>query len=213
MGVSGRIGRAVFGLVAAAVCLLGAVAESAGFLARRDARLALALAEAGRGADAIQVCEWSLRFNPYDTQALHLRAVQLKEAGRTVELWEALPRLLAVHPNQANALRLAGEQAFNRGDFARAADWLWEATWINPTPPISPSGYWRMTMLASARADRPAEARTAAIRALTLMPLDNYLRPADRRALLLDVADLFDAQSLPLTAAHLRDVAGRIAPD
>jgi hypothetical protein len=115
---------------------------------------------------------------------------------------------LASHPNQASVRRLAGEEAFRRGDFGRAADLLWEAMWINPTPPTSPAGFWRMTMIASERAGRGREAVAAALRALALVEEDVYLRPEDRRDLFRDCAQTFARRGDALTAAHLMALSG-----
>ena len=123
-----------------------------------------------------------------------------------------LPRVLAAHPNQAAVRRLAGEDAYRREEFGRAADLLWEAMGINPTPPRTPATYWRMTMVAAERAGQYDRSLAAATRALALMDWDDDLGPADRQGLLLNVAEVYARRGWLLSADHLRTVAMSIQP-
>lgn len=201
----------IIGLLGAAASLAGLVREGAGFWSKHEAWKAQKLADDPASTTAsLELADRSLALDANNFQSLHVKAVKLRDLGRFDELEAFLPRLLAVHPNQANAFRLAGEEKFRRGDASAAADLLWEAMWINPTPPTSPAAYWRMTMAASDRAGRPEDAMRAAIRALSLMERDNYLKPADRRDLLLDVGEFFTRQGRPITGAHLIAVARSI---
>lgn len=162
---------------------------------------------------ALDLAGRALALDPFNTQALYLEAVLLKEARRDDELAERLDPLLAFHPNQASIRRLAGEAAFRSGAAARAADLLSEALWINPTPPASPAAFWRMAMTASDAAGRPEEALGAAVRALTLVDGDHFLSAAERRDLKLDAAGVFTRNGWTLAGAHLREVVESGADD
>ncbi len=173
------------------ICALAALSETTSFQARR---YAFAAQVSATTPDHVQTLEWTRRALAWDAdnfQARYIRAAKFKATGQSGELRALLPRLLAEHPNQASVRRLAGEEAYLRRDYAEAGNLLWEAMAINPSPPTSPSNFWRMTMMASALAGKQPQALAAATRALALAPADAFLKPPDRRGLLLDTAEVF----------------------
>ncbi len=194
-----------------ALAVLVTVNEARALQGRRWAERAQNLARTADSEATLAAAARALRWEPTNPQARLIQAVKLKEAGRWEELSRAMPPLLAAHPNQAHVRRLAGEAAFRREDFAAAADFLTQALWINPTPPTSPAGFWRMAMRALLLAGEPERALGAAVRALALLPEDNYLTPAEQRDLRLDAAYVFDVQGFSLVAGHLR-AAARLGP-
>lgn len=196
------------------ICLLAFASEASGFRAKTLAfrpKLVAAKGQASqdRAKFALQCADQALALNPDEPEALFSRAVSLKELNRWDDLGAMLPRALASHPNQASVRRLTGEAAFRRGDANGAADLLWEALWINPTPPYSATSIWRMTMLASFAAGRQPEALAAAIRAIGLMETDPLMRPEERKDLLSEAAEVFKKQGWTLPASHLEALAGR----
>lgn len=195
------------GLLFLAVALAGVVREGRSFAAKIEAARASEIADEADLQATLERANRALRWDANNFQALHLRAVTLKDLGQFDELEATLARMLPMQPNQASALRLAGEERFRRGDATGAADYLWRAMWINPTPPSSPAAYWRMTMAASERAGRNEDALRAGVRALALMERDTFLRPGDRRDLLLDVGEMMTRQGWTLAGAHLIQVA------
>jgi hypothetical protein len=186
-----------------AVALLATVRESRAFAAKRLAYRASQIANDPDHTASHNLAERALRYDPNNFQALHLKAVKSKDLQQFDELESTLARMLIVQPNQASTLRLAGEERFRRADYAAAADYLWTAMWINPTPPSSPAAFWRMTMAASERSGRSEDALKAGLRALALMERDNYLQPRDRRDLLLDVGEMMTRQGWSLAGAYL----------
>lgn len=197
----------LIGIAALAVALAATASEAVIFHASRQVWQGQLIAEGSNHFGALDRARQALRWNPDDRYALYLEAVKLKRTDQWDALRERLPHLMAVHPSQASIRRLAGEDAFRRGEHARAADLLWEALWMNPTPPGSPAAFWRMTFLASEQAGRSDEALKALVRAFSVLDEDAFMPPADRRNLLIEAAAFYDRHGASETAAYLRHLA------
>jgi len=198
-------------LLALLIAVSASMRESTAFQSKRFSWLAQRAAEAKDVPRSLDNARKSLNRDPNETHALYLEAVKLKDmkepknANSKAELDSATERLLLIHPNQASVRRLAGEVAFRERSFEKASDLLWEAMWINPTPPNSAANYWRMTMMASFLAGKMDQAVAASARAISIADQDPLLKPQERRDLYMDVANVYEKKGWKLAAGYVRE--------
>lgn len=194
----------------ALLALSGLWFEAWGFRAKTFAFRAQGLAAAGRNDEALSEAESAIRNDPWLAQALHLRAVRFKEAGRWAEMESAVAPLLLVSPNQGVAERLAAEAAIRTGANQSAKDRLTSALWINPHPPTGPTNYWRALMMTAEQSGAANLAIGAALRTAEFTSDDPILTAESRIAVMNDSSGVLQRAGLNRTAAHLQN-AGRAA--
>ncbi len=136
----------------------------------------------GRPLAALEQAERALAFDPWQTDASHARLIALQRLGR----WEALAErgraAVPWHAYSPAVLQLLGEAEARLGRPEPAAEALWAALGRAPRPRDNPAQIWRLTMLQSALAWGPddARARAAARRTLALLDQDPHLSEEDR---------------------------------
>jgi arylsulfatase A-like enzyme/Tfp pilus assembly protein PilF len=125
-------------------------------------QLGLALSEAGRPRDAVEVL--SPLAGGKDSDTLNALGIALSDAGRQEEAERALQRVVSLYPADPKGYENLGIVALRRGRLPEARDFLRRALELNPSLPIA----WNTLGVALYQLEGPAAALDAWQRSVAL---------------------------------------------